>query len=323
SNSFAIIIAIIIVLLWVIHTPHHQYLEQDNYWEYGQALLRNRPFIPTDTRLFPATGILFALISIIIHDKFIAGMSVSIVFFITSYILIKKLNPKVLPVFILCFPPIVFKSFSLISSESFMIVLLLSSFLLWENNKKNWSYAVLGLLLWVRLIAVAIIAVRLFFDVQEKNFPQFLKGLCIIGISGLLFIFYNQLIFHKPFIQFITYPQAGHASIALIQFVEDLFRSFAWGQYRIFLSGLAYFLLTILYFILVWRKRNKNNFNRFAFLSAVTMTIFTFTIGPTPFLEEYARFLVPVFLALGFLLPQIPKKTIPIFVIVSSILVLL
>lgn len=298
------------------------YLWQDNYWEYGQALLGKRHFSPDDKRLFPATGILFAAMGIFIADKIVAGAIISLIFVVVSYLLIRKINSEISPFFLLCFPPIVFKSFSLISSESFMIIVLLASFLLWKNNRKNLSYIALGLLLWIRLIGIAVILARVFLDFQEKNIFQAIKGLVITVLSIGIFLCYNQLLFHNPLIQLLVYPQAGHASIALLQFTQDIFRSFNNGQYRIFFSGVIYFILLGVYFFFGWKKRNNNTFSKYIFLSSVMMTIFVFTLGPTPFLEEYARFLVPVFLCLGLLIPQMQKKFIPVFVLISILVTL-
>ena len=279
------------------------------YWEYGQSLLGRYQLDTVNMRLFPGTGFLYALFGLFITNRFLAGLVVSLVVLFGILYILRKFDSSVSIFFLVGFPPVVLRSFGVISSESIYIFLLLLSFFLWKKRRKNWSYGILGILLWIRLITIVVVFVRVILDIKEKNILQAIKGIGIIAASAGVFVAYNLIRFHQPFMQFVEYPHAGHAEIAIFQLLQDIPRSLSWHQYTIFLSGISYLILLAVYFFFAARKYKQTALSTYYFWSAIAMTCFVFTIGPTPFLEEFPRFLIPVFICLGLIIKP-PQRVI-------------
>ena len=145
------------------------------------------------------------------------------------------------------------------------------------------------------------------------------------GMPMVVFMAFNTYLFNNPFHQLAVYPEVGRASFSLFQLVNDFVRAADWGWYRNIVSGLIYlgFLAGMLHGLFRLNKAKWDDVSRIAYYSIFLMVGFVFSIGPTPFLEEFPRFLVPVSV-LGMLLSvkyHSPKKSTAILAFLVSFLV--
>ncbi|MEK7186358.1 MAG: hypothetical protein AAB675_03260 [Patescibacteria group bacterium] len=121
----------------------------------------------------------------------------------------------------------------------------------------------------------------------------------ILGFLSTLsiLIIYNKIIFDNIFHQILIYPKIGGASgssIGLFQLIQDIPRSLDWHQYRIFLSGSFYIIIFILAILILLKYKNKKYIFKISFYWLIFSLAFILIYGPSPLLEEFGRFSIPV-----------------------------
>lgn len=284
-------------------------IEQDNYLEYAGAFSKGRieDIGLADTRLMPGLPILIAVGRYIFGDVLLAGYMILLISFVLSGGLMNRLTKSNYGWLALVFPPIVLDQMSLISTESVLVLALLIVYGLVKRKNYVGAALVASLSVWLRLIGVGVWLAVVVLMVTEKKWKQLALGLTSLLASWLSLVGFNKWMFGDASLflyQIEMYRKIGRSSLALHQLYEDIFRAIDWGWYAQVWSGVSYLLLLMVAAGMVWKYKNKlwvGAGNKFLMLSVGFMMVFVFSIGPTPFLEEFPRFLVPVFVYLWLL----------------------
>jgi hypothetical protein len=189
---------------------------------------------------------------------------------------------------------------SKITNEYLTIFIVLFSIYLFRNGRYNLASFISGLCMWIRPVGVLLfpsLLISLFIYRKDKITPKlFLSFLFPV----LTLVFYNFYFFNNisPIYQLFVYKEVSPYgnSIGFVQVIADLIRSFKWGQFPIFFSGLFYFGLFIFAFIQTIKRRSAFNNEKdfFIILSGLLMILYIFSYSFTPFLENFARYLTPI-----------------------------
>lgn len=288
----------IFTLIFSLNNPHFDIL-QDNYIGYIQELKNGKLNIAgnPDSRLFPGYPLLMLTVSSIFYMPLIvSGLLISIISSIFCVVLLNNITKSKLAVLLFSiFPPVWILSSVKIATEPLTVLLLLISLYLYLRKNYLPAGLILGISTGVRLISICLFAAFLIMLIQKnknKLFPL---------ISGFisafsLFIIYNKIVFGNFFHQIFLYPKIGGASgssIGIFQLVRDILRTLDWHQYRILFSGIFYIGLFIAAILILFKYKNKNNIFRISFYWLLFSLIFILIYGPSPILEEFARFSVP------------------------------
>lgn len=270
----------------------HGAVQQDNYVGYSQALpgsINNISFF--DSRLLPGLPILIYLTTFFVRNFHLAGYLITFLSFAGSYFLLYKITNSKLSILPLVFPPILLNLASLIDTEFPFIFLVLLGYLLIKREKLAWAFVVIGLSVWFRLAALAVIFGIFIYFLIEKDLKRFITYLPYFLIPVAILMIYNVHFFGPKnlFYQLFTYEalHPSRMSIGAVQLGADLIRAFRWGWYRILLSGLAYVVL----FTVLWLKSVKIKGLPFWMITGIY--VFTLTVNLVPFLENLGRYLAP------------------------------
>lgn len=266
--------------------------QQDNYISYASYLpfsIRNISFY--DSRLFPGLPILIYLANFIFHNSFISGYFIVLASFAWSYVILYKITRSRLSILPLIFPPILLNLGSLIDTELPFIFLMLSGLWFFKKEKYWLAFLILGFSVWFRLLGVVVLGGIFVYLFLEKKLSLFFRGLPFFAFPVVLFLLYNSH-FYGPqglFYQLSAYEalHPGRISMGLAQLFTDLVRSYRWGWFRIFVSGLAYIVL----YTYLWLKSLGKNTAEFWIATAIY--IFILSVNLVPFLENLGRYLAP------------------------------
>lgn len=306
-NLYVILALALILRLFLVNLhlsdPNFS-LQQDNYLFYANALKTGTidPSATTgDMRLFPGYPIAILLFSLIfspLFSAFFISILASILAIYLVWIITK--SPKT-TAFFAFFPPIWIMQGTKIATEPLAVFLLLFSLYLFLKNRLLWSGLLLGLAFDVRIISFCLLLALITFLFTNKQFEK-LKLLTIGFIPTSLGLFiYNFFVFGNTgiFKQFVNLNQNYNGlKLGFFQLVDDLFRSLSWHQYRIFLSGSFYIIFVLIGLYLLF-KNKKSNIRKICFLWTFFSLIFVLSLSPTPLLEDFGRYLVPVMPALS------------------------
>jgi hypothetical protein len=268
-------------------------IQQDNYVEYARHLpldIKNISFF--ESRLFPGLPIFIYLFNLFLSNYWLSGYLITILSFVGSYIILYKLTKSELSVLPLVFPPILLNLATLIDTEFPFIFLILLTYYLFQNGKYALSFLLIGISIWFRLAGVSILSGIFVYFLINKDLKKFIINLPYFLIPVLLLVIYNACFYgsNNYFYQIFTYEalHPNRISIGFLQLVEDLTRSYRWGWYRIFVSGLFYIFL----YSVIWiRSINKKSL---IFWMITLFYLFTLTINLVPFLENLGRYLAPI-----------------------------
>lgn len=273
---------------------------QDPYLHYASSLGGGEFRIEYgNSRLFPGLPVILWFIGLFGVDLVMAGYAVMILSLLLSWLIGKRLTNNFDWLW-LFFPPIMLDQYTQISTEGLMVMLMFLSLLLVKKRKYLEAGLVLGAGVWVRLAMLAMamgMAVVLVRERKASQLSRLVAGV-MVGVTGLLV--YNRLMFGEGewLYQLRVYQDVGRAELAMVQLVRDVFRAIDWGWYRILASGIIYLGFWAMVAVNLGRQKVKSQWQKMAVMSALFLSAFVFSVGPTPFLEEFSRFLVPVF-ALG------------------------
>ena len=263
-------------------------LQQDNYLGYVLALKSGHfsQFLSYDnSRLFPGlpflmlvggliTGLLLTLISLLVIYKVSLSLTKN-----SWYSLILTL-----------FPPVVFEQTSKISTEAVTIALILSAYWLAGRKKYYLMSALLGYATLVRPISGCLFLAALFF---MKSWKTKIKSAILYFVFPIMLLIFN--VYHwgwsASFHQLQVYQTIGRSNLVVYQLAADIVRTVDWRQWRILFSGLIYVFGYV--WLLVKTLRLKHN--QLVKTWAILTTIFIFSLGPTPVLEEIRRFMAIFF----------------------------
>lgn len=288
----------ILVLIISLNNPHF-YILQDNYIGYAQDLINDKLNTTgnVDSRLFPGYPIaMLAVFSIFSLPLIISGILISILSSILSILLLNNISKKKVAVFLFSiFPPVWILSSIKIATEPLTVLLLLISLSLFLKKKYFLAGLTLGISTGVRLISICLLAafVITLLGTNKNKILSLVSG--FISTLSLLII-YNKIVFDNIFYQFFLYPKIGGASgssIGIFQLIKDVPRALDWHQYRILLSGSFYIALFIVSILILFKYKNINQIFKICFYWLLLSLIFILAYGPSPLLEEFARFTIP------------------------------
>jgi len=272
-------------------------IQQENFLGYAHAL-RSGDFANAiswyDSRLFPGLSFLIFLLNFVTQNGFISGLliiliSLSLIYFIADHFIQKPIYSLWLTVF----PPIVFEQTSKISTELVLIALLMLFYYFFTKEKYLFSSLISSYATIIRPISICAFLPLFLYLLRSQQKKLAAKALLIFLIFPLFLALFNLYHWGAVFHQAAVYRGIDRPSLGFIQWLLDIRRTIAWGQWRILLSGLAYSCFT---FFLIFRiLKEKKDFlvrgdNFLVKTWAVLTMVFIFSIGPTPFLEYLSRF---------------------------------
>lgn len=293
-----IVSAIVVIGLMFIRFQKGE-IQQDNYLQYAATLPdRLKGLSDVDARLFPGLPLIILLVKHITNSYVVSGYLVVFSAFLGSYILLYKLTGSKYSFFPLIFPPAMLNQASIISTDLLAIFFILLCIYLFKKDRYKAVVLISGLSVWIRPLGAIAFAGMLFYVLWKKRlssiFPYLIYFIIPIFLLGLynFFAFGLAGIFHP----YIIYSQAGRIVLGFVQLAKDTPRAFAWGQYRIFISGIAYLALFLLILIYTIRHFFDNREeNAVVFFIIWTISAFLLLLGFTPYLENLGRYSAPLF----------------------------
>lgn len=278
-------------------------IDQDPYLHYADFLVQKNdaPLAYSDSRLLPGLPLILAsVISVVPINRFTLVIFMLGWWWASSY-LIAKISANDKMWWVLLFPPIMLDQMTQISTESVLVMILLTTLRWWQKKRYQLASLCLGLGMWFRLISAAFFVALLCKLFQEKKYKLAITTTAWFLVPLVALFWFNTRLFGagSELQQLFTYVEVGRAQPALIQLGRDVWRAWEWGWLRILFSGLVYLGFWLGLFRQAWinahrAKKNKNT--RLWWAVGLSMSVFVFSVGPTPFLEEFSRFLVPVFM---------------------------
>lgn len=295
-------------------------VEQDHYLEYAAAIHQGSfaRLAIADRRLLPGLPWFAPAIRV---GYLVMGVAV-----IGSAILLYSLTGSIRSLLVLLFPPAMLASETIIGTEMTTVFWLLLG--LWFIKKRQYwlAAAAMGLGTWFRLIMGVVALITGMWLI----FRKFLRQAVIFGWIYSLFvvalIFWNLFVFGDVLVQVRGYMGYARPVLGIWQLLLDIPRAISWGWWRQVGSGISYIILLVLWL----GKALKPSVGAIHELPVqlvkwliIGMTLYVFALGPTPFLEEFPRFLVPVFPLLWLLTyKQIKGNWLWLLPIVSTLVVL-
>jgi hypothetical protein len=287
------------VLLGIMIIRFHQgQIQQDNYLGYTAALSQGLKEISLyDSRLFPGLPVIIFIFNLLINNIFVSGYLVVFAAFIGSYIILYKLTGSINSFLPLIFPPVMLNQSTQIATEIPVIFLILLSLYLFKKEQYSLAIIISAFGFWIRAIAIIpeVIIIAWLFLKDRRSFikylPYFLFPLAILAIFNAHFFGLKGL-----FQQFMAYRQLGVGTLGIIQIFSDIPRAWRWGWYRIFVSGIFYFSVAIVFLIesLIELKRKNAIFNKILAIIILASLVFIFSLNSVPFLENLGRYLSPI-----------------------------
>jgi hypothetical protein len=282
-------------------------IQQDEYLDYTYALkdgtINTSSFSAHGMRLFPGYPIAIIIGSIFALPPVASSIFISFFCSIFAIYLIFLLTKSLkTTAFFAFFPPIWVMQGTKIATEPITVAFLLLGLYLYFKKKPFWAGIILGLSFNIRLISLCLTLAMIIFSLTKRRFKD-IKEIILgfIPFSLGLFI-YNLFIFGKDgfFKQFIDLSgNYNGLKIGLFQIIDDLPRTLAWHQYRIFASGSFYILFIALGIYLLYKKREGSELIKICLFWSILSVCFVFSLSPTPLLEDFARYLTPIMPAMA------------------------
>jgi len=281
-------------------------IQQDDYLGYAYALrdgsIGTNIFSPHEMRLFPGLPIAIVTLSTFLNpvtSSVLISIFSSIIAIYLIFLLTKSLRTTA---FFAFFPPIWVIQGTKISTEPLTTAFLLLGLYFYLKKKPFWSGIILGLSFNVRIISFCLLVSLVGFSLFKKEFRK--AKLLILGFIPFflgLFI-YNYFMFGKNgiFKQFIDLSENYNGlKIGLFQIIDDLPRTLAWHQYRIFASGTFYIIFIFIGLYLLYKKRHNSGLIKICLFWSILSVCFVLSLSPTPLLEDFARYLTPIMPAMA------------------------
>lgn len=301
SGHFGFVVSLIVIVILIYLRFQNNIIQQDNYLGYARSFdqkLTNLSFF--DSRLYPGFPISIFLLTRITSNYYLSGYILVITSFIGSYTLLNKITKSGSNILFLIFPPIMLDVATIIANEYITVFLILLTVYLIYKKKYSFASFISGLTYWFRasgsLVFPAFLITLLLYS--RKNIK--LKYVLYFAAPIVLFMIYNNHFFgtFSPFYQLAVYKTVSPFGneVGFVQVIKDVIRTQKWGQADIFLSGLFY-IFFYFYFIVqaLMKLKRKPNFNNTLLTSSIIfMSIFIFSFSFVPFLENFARYLVPI-----------------------------
>lgn len=283
-------------------------VQQDNYLVYADHIQTTTlaKLDPADSRLLPGLPLLLATVTTVTKSLSLSGVLLTTGSALVSYVLLYYLTKNRYAAVVLVFPPILLEQFTIVGTESILVAGVIAALYLMRQQlnlktPKTWWLGtfLLASMIWVRLIAAAALVAVVGYELWHRRWQRATAASISLFFSLTLLMAYNYAVFGPtdPFHQILVYSEVGRAQPAVVQLVSDIFRAWDWGWYRSLISGGFYLLLCSGWLMYLVRHRSFDKKSVTTWI-IVAMVLFVFSVGPTPFLEEFARFLMPVFVLL-------------------------
>lgn len=302
SVIFLIALAVRLLLInYHSHNPNFS-IQQDSYADYAHALVRGEitQYEEAGKRLFPGYPLLISIVSIAVKSEIVSGVLISLLASLGSVYLFWLLTKNRAATFVFSlFPPIWVVQSTKVATEPITVFLLLMTLFFYLRKNYFLSGVLLGCTFDIRLITVCLFFALLYHAFRIKSFTAIKSMVFGFLPFALLLPFYNYLVLDRSvYYQFVANPSIGRVTIGAVQIIQDFFRAIDWGQYRILVSGTLYVIANVVACILLYRKRNRSALYTIASYWMTFSLVFIFSLGPTPLLEEFSRFTVPLVPAL-------------------------
>lgn len=299
ATHWGFIVSVIVVIGPMFIRFQKGEIQQDDYLQYAAALPdRLKGLSDFDTRLFPGLPFLILFAKNFAGSYVTAGYLVVFSAFFASYLLLYKLTGSKYSFFPLIFPPAMLNQASIISTDLLAIFFILLGIYLFKKQLYKWMVLIFGLSVWIRPLGAISFAGILFYLFWKKKLSLIFPYLTYFIVPIFLLGAYNIFVFGPTGIlhPYVVYSQAGHIVLGFVQLAKDIPRAFQWNQYRIFISGISYLALFLL--ILIYTIRhflNNKEENAVIFFIIWTISVFLLFLGFTPYLENFGRYLSPLF----------------------------
>lgn len=277
-------------------------IQQDNYVGYAHYLSTDFSGISYyDSRLYAGLPVLIVIFNFILKNSQISGTIISFLFFAGSYAVLYKLTKNKYSFIPLIFPPVMLSQATKIATEYPALFLFLLSIYFLKNKKLRLSFLTLGMTIWFRHNIVPLFPVYFFINAKNNGLKLAIFQSLSFFLPIILYAYFNAVVLEtgNPLYPYTTYLsiETQRYVIGIFQLVKDVFIAIAEKEWRILFSGSAYMLLIIFLIIKSYKKINlkKNIFLTNLFVLIIFYLIFNLSLGYKPFLQEYARYMVPVF----------------------------
>ncbi len=278
------------------------FIQQDHYADYADALTKGtvatQAFIDGDKRLLPGYPLLIMLGNFVMASSIISGIVINILLALLIIYLLWRVEKSMLVAGLAAFfPPMWLKITSEVANEPLFIVCCFLGILLFSKKKYFWSGIIIGFSFDVRIIGISLFAAIALVLIQQKLVKKLIVfGLGFFSMVGLLFIF-NYFVFGPGEIlqQFSHTSRYGGIRLGFIQISQDFYRTLAWKQYKIFLSGSFYVVTNLLALYMVFRARKQSLLYKVYFLYLLFSLLFILTFSPFTLLDDFGRYALAAF----------------------------
>lgn len=275
-------------------------IQQDNYLGYAAAIKdRLSQLADVDRRLFPGLPLVILLGKYFLGSYAASGYLAVFSAFFGSYFILYKLTGSKYSFLPLVFPPALLNQASIIATDFPVLFLILLGFYLFKKEKYGLAFFIFGLSVWIRAVGTFAFLGILIFLVWQKKLAIIKHYLAFFIIPVFLLGLYNLYLFgFFGFLHpYLIYYQGGKVTLGFLQLFWDIPRAFRWGWYRIFISGTAYVVLflTLLGYTIQDFLKSRYKENSTIYFMIWTIAFFLLILGFTPYLENFGRYLVPLF----------------------------
>lgn len=279
-------------------------LQQDNFLTYALSLGSGHfpeGISSWDSQLFPGLPFLIYLFNLVFRNIVLSGLivtliSLTIIYFVANFFT----KQPVYSFWLTLFPPVTFEQGSKISTEILVIALLFLAYFLFVKEKYLFATLIISYATIVRPVTICLfLALFIFLFINNKK-KKAIKSFFIFLFFPLLLFLFDLILWPSEslFRQFLIYPELIKNNPVILQIFFDIKRTIAWEQWRILFSGLVYltFFLWLLWRVLkIPGDSSPKNSHLLLKIWAILTTIFIFSWGPAPILEDVRRYLAVFF----------------------------
>lgn len=278
--------------------------QQGNYLEYAASLDQGNLSLldPGTARLSPGLPSLIYFSAPFLGGFTGAGQIIVILSYLFTYYIVYRYTQSKYAFLALVFPPVVFSQFTLINSDPVFIAVVLLALLLLAKEKWFLPALLMGLSVWFRLLGLIFAPVLFIWYAYRGEWVKLSFSLLIFALPIIALVAFNAYHFGPGYLLQQAYPYVDW-SLTQASFLElwrQIPEAYDLNRQPPLLSGLLYLGLFFAWWLLATFNTDSlaGQYRRAIGLTATFMILLVFTLGPTPFLEEFARYLVPVFVLL-------------------------
>ncbi len=278
------------------------FIQQDHYADYADALVNRTvatsDFIDGDKRLLPGYPLLILLVKIVAGSSIVSGILINICLALLLTFILWKVEKSMLVASLAAFfPPMWLKITSEVANEPLFILCCLAGILLFVKKRYLAAGLVIGFSFDVRIIGISLFIALTLVLLQQKLWKKLmLFGVGFFMIVSLLFIF-NYWVFGPGELlqQFSHTSRYGGIRLGFIQISQDFYRTLAWKQYKIFMSGSFYVITNLVALYMLFRARKQSLLYTIYFLYLLCALLFILSFSPFTLLDDFGRYALAAF----------------------------